>query len=263
MRNIKLTLAYDGTDFAGWQRQPNEPTIQACVENAIERVTGSGSLVWASGRTDAGVHAAAQMAHFETACPIPCPNLVKALNDALPASIRILHAREATAAFHARYSAKSKTYRYRILQAPVCLPFLARFVYHHPYDLDVQSMARAAKLLEGEYAFTSFAAAEGQKAEARSQNSEAVIRQSDKLGMVRRIFSSRITRHEKLSLVNYDVKGNGFLHHMVRNIVGTLLEVGRGRLTPEDIPRILRARDRTQAGPTAPARGLCLLKVEY
>jgi tRNA pseudouridine38-40 synthase len=270
LRNIKLVLAYDGTDFAGWQRQPDEPTIQACVENTIERVTGTGTTIWASGRTDAGVHAAAQVANFKTTCPIPCANLVKALNDSLPAAIRVRSAAEVSSGFHARYGAKSKVYRYRILRSPICSPFLSRFVYHYPYELDECAMARAARLFEGEHDFTSFAAAGGQESEARNQsskeetqNSESRIHNRENQESVRKIFSLRITHREKLSLMNYDVCGNGFLHHMVRNIVGTLLEVGRGRLSPKDILGILEARDRAAAGPTAPAQGLCLMKVKY
>ena len=262
MRNIKLILAYDGTDFSGWQRQPNLPTVQECVENAVKRVTGFQSIIYGSGRTDAGVHAAAQVANFKTECRIPCTNLVKALNDALPPTVRIKAASDVALDFHARYGAKSKVYRYRILQSPVCSPFLCRFVYHYPYPLDHPAMARAARLLEGKHDFTSFAAVGGEK-EVRSQESEARMRGNDSHEMTREIFSSRITRRQKLSMLCYDVRGSGFLHHMVRNIVGTLLDVGRGKLAPEDILRILKARDRSAAGPTAPAQGLCLMKVEY
>jgi tRNA pseudouridine38-40 synthase len=271
LRNIKLIIAYDGTDFSGWQRQPSAPTVQACVEGAIGRITGFNSTTCASGRTDSGVHAEAQVAHFKTDCPIPCPNLVKALNDALPPTVRIISASDAALDFHARYGAKSKVYRYQILQSPVCPPFLCRFVYHYPYPLDRRAMAKAARLFEGEHDFTSFAAAgEEQKPEARSkkpeegiQSSEFRIVNAETKGTVRTIFASRITRRQKSSMLCYDVRGSGFLHHMVRNIVGTLLEVGRGKLAPEDILHILNARDRTAAGPTAPPQGLCLMKVEY
>ena len=262
MRNIKLILAYDGTDFSGWQRQPSLPTVQECVENAVKRVTGFQSIIYGSGRTDAGVHAAAQVANFKTDCPIPCPNLVKALNDALPPTVRIKAASDAALDFHARYRAKSKVYRYRILQSSICSPFLSRFVYHYTYPLDHRAMARAARLFEGKHEFTSFAAV-GEEQEARSQKSETGIAEVEGSEMVREIFSSRITRRRELALLIYDVRGSGFLHHMVRNIVGTLLEVGRGKLAPEDIVRILEARDRAAAGPTAPAQGLCLMKVDY
>jgi tRNA pseudouridine38-40 synthase len=262
LRNIKLILAYDGTDFSGWQRQPNLPTVQECVEYAVKRVTGFQSIIYGSGRTDAGVHAAAQVANFKTDCPIPCQNLVKALNDALPPTVRIKAASDVSLDFHARYGAKSKIYRYRILQSSVCSPFLSRFVYHYPYPLDHRAMARTARVLEGEHDFTSFAAVGGEK-EVKSQESEAGPTKMDGSEMVREILSSRVTRRQELSLLIYDVRGSGFLHHMVRNIVGTLLEVGRGKLAPEDILRILKARDRTAAGATSPAQGLCLMKVEY
>ena len=268
MRNIKLTLAYDGTDFHGWQRQPQSPTVQECVEDAVERVTGSRSPVYGSGRTDAGVHAAGQVAHFLSDCPIPCSNLPKALNDVLPPSIRVKAAAEMSPDFHARYHAKSKTYRYRIYRDPVCPPFLWRFVYHYPYNLDLKRMAEAASLFLGKHDFTSFAAAE--KSETRSQEPEDEIRGSEfgvrvskPQGMTRTIFLSRLTRRQRLPLLCFDVRGSGFLHHMVRNIVGTLIEVGRGRFEPGEIPGILDARDRNLAGPTAPAQGLCLMKVDY
>jgi tRNA pseudouridine38-40 synthase len=250
MRNIRLALAYDGTDFHGWQRQPAAPTVQGCLEDAIQKLTGASAPVCGSGRTDAGVHALHQVANFHTASSIPCPNLVTALNDLLPPSVRVKAAEEAAPTFHARYAVRSKTYRYRILQTPVGSPFVGRFVYHHPYPLDRGRMAQAARLLQGEHDFTSFAARDGQKDE-------------DTKSMVRVIFRSRLLWHPRTLLLVYEVTGNGFLHHMVRNIVGTLLEVGRGKLAPPDVLRILAAHDRTQAGPTAPAQGLCLLKVDY
>src|SRR5208337_2350776 len=158
-------IAYDGTDFHGWQRQSNALTVQECLESAIERILGERAQVWGSGRTDAGVHALNQVANFKTDCPIPCDNLVKALNDALPPTVRIKESHEVSPKFHARYDVRSKTYRYRILQAPVCSPFLWRFVWHYPFPLDIERMAEAAKLFEGERDFTSFAAADGCKAE--------------------------------------------------------------------------------------------------
>jgi len=254
MRNLRLVIAYDGTDFHGWQRQPRATTIQEVLETRIAKITGEFVKLYGSGRTDAGVHAAGQVANFKTACPIPCTSLVKALNDTLPVAIRVRRAEEAESNFHARYSAKSKTYRYRILQAPVCPPFLARYVYHYPYALKCSRMAKAARALEGEHDFTSFAGADhagdGQKKKGKNAN-------------VRRICESRIRLRKELSLVVYEIHGSGFLHHMVRNIVGTLLEVGNGKLLPEDIRAILDARDRCKAGATAPASGLCLVRVEY
>ena len=277
MRNIRLLIAYDGTDFHGWQRQSNAPTVQDCLESAIERILGERAQVWGSGRTDAGVHALNQVANFKTDCPIPCENLVKALNDALPPTVRIKDSHEVSAKFHARYDVHSKTYRYRILQAPVCPPFLWRFVWHYPFPLDGGRMTEAAKLFEGEHDFTSFAAVDGSAAEESFQGAgkdrNAPRRDGGsgaqpaahkiETAMVRRIFASRIFRHPRTSMLIYEVSGNGFLHHMVRNMVGTLMEVGRGKLEPGGIMRILKARDRTMAGPTAPAQGLCLVEVEY
>jgi tRNA pseudouridine38-40 synthase len=277
MRNLRLLIAYDGTDFHGWQRQPNVLTVQECLESAIERVLGERAQVCGSGRTDAGVHALNQVANFKTDCLIPCENLVKALNDVLPPTVRIKHACAVSAQFHARYHVRSKTYRYRILQAPMCSPFLWRFVWHYPFPLDVERMAEAARLFEGEHDFTSFAAVDGPGAEEDQQDlseEQNVSRRSRGSGgqpgahkietaMVRRILASRILPRPRTSMLIYEVSGNGFLHHMVRNMMGTLVEVGRGKLDPSDITGILTSRDRTAAGPTAPAQGLCLMRVEY
>lgn len=273
MRNIRLVIAYDGTDFCGWQRQPGAATVQACLEKVIAGLVGHRVTACGSGRTDAGVHALNQVANFKTSSPIPCGNLAKALNDALPPTVRVKEAQEVSAQFHARFDASSKSYRYRILQAPICPPFLWRFVCHHPYPLARELMAEAARLLEGEHDFTSFAAAkqleggEGLHAPpARQELDEGDLAPPARQSVshrVRRIFLSRILWRPRTALLIYEVRANGFLHHMVRNIVGTLIEVGRGRLAPQEIVRILEARDRTLAGPTAPARGLCLMKVEY
>ncbi len=251
MRNILLMLAYDGTDFAGWQRQPDLPTVQGCVEEALERLLGEKVSLCGSGRTDAGVHALNQVANFKTSSPIPRENLVKALNKLLPDAIRAKDAFEVPTDFHARYAARAKTYRYRILQAPVCSPFLSRFVCHFPYPVDRACMAKAARLLEGKHDFTSFAASEGNNEDGGPKS------------MVRTLWGSHLFWRPRTSILVYEARGNGFLHHMVRNIVGTLIEFGRGKLEPHDILRILEARDRTRAGPTAPAQGLCLVEVDY
>jgi tRNA pseudouridine38-40 synthase len=256
MQNIRLVVTYDGTDFHGWQRQPNLPTIQECLETSLARLTGEAAHVWGSGRTDAGVHALNQVANFKTASPIPCENLAKALNNLLPPTIRIKEAREVAESFHARYDVRSKTYRYRILQASVCSPFLGRFVCHHPFPLDHARMAEAVRSFEGEHDFTSFAAAAADEGAGGEKETSG-------RAMVRTIFSSRLFRRARTALLVYEVTGSGFLHHMVRNMVGTMMEVGRGKIAPQDIPRILAARDRTLAGPSAPAQGLCLMKVEY
>jgi tRNA pseudouridine38-40 synthase len=248
MRNLKLTIAYDGTDFAGWQVQPEAATVQGTLSSAIGRITGEKVLPQGSGRTDAGVHALAQVATFQTGSVIPVGNFVIALNDILPASIRVLAVEEVTAEFHPRKSAQAKTYRYRIHREAVCPPFLARYVWHYPYPLDENAMRDAAPMVEGEYDFTSFAAVDPERGREGISN-------------VRRIFSSRWQR-ESSELI-YEVRGNGFLHHMVRNLVGTFLLVGKGTLKLADVSRILETRDRSAAGATAPASGLYLVNVEY
>lgn len=250
MRNLRIVLAYDGSEFSGWQVQPDATTIQGALASAIGRVTGEKVLPQGSGRTDAGVHALAQVATFATESPIPAQNLVKALNDTLPSSIRVLDAAEAPPEFHARKSARAKTYRYRMLRSAICPPFLARYVWHYPYPLDVDAMQRAAGFVIGEHDFTSFAATDPE----RSREDEAISN-------VRRIFASSWGREED-ELV-YTVRGSGFLHHMVRNVVGTFLLVGKSTLRPEDIAEILAARNRSAAGATAPASGLYLVSVEY
>jgi tRNA pseudouridine38-40 synthase len=249
MRNLKLTLAYDGTDFKGWQVQPDAPTIQATLAFAIGRITGENVLPQGSGRTDAGVHALAQVASFTTNSVIPAANLVIALNDTLPPAIRILDVQEVPPDFHARKSARAKTYRYRMYRNSICLPFLARYVWHYPYPLNEEAMRTAASLIEGEHDFTSFAAVDPERGSG------------DQGSNVRRVFSS-MWRRDGDELI-YEVRGNGFLHHMVRNLIGTFLLVGKGTLKPEDVLGILQAKNRSAAGATAPASGLYLVGVEY
>jgi len=249
MRTIKLTLAYDGSEFFGWQIQPNRPTVQAAVMEAVAAVTGERAAVHGSGRTDAGVHALAQVASFHTASGIPAANLAKALNRQLPHTIRVLGAEEAPAGFHARHHARAKTYRYRIYRGGICPPFLWRYVHHFPYPLDEQQMMEAAPLFEGAHDFTSFASA------------EPLAPASEVKSKIRTVFSSEL-RREGEELV-YTVGGSGFLHHMVRNMAGTLVEVGKGRLSAAQIPEILAARRRSAAGPTLPGKGLWLVSVEY
>jgi tRNA pseudouridine38-40 synthase len=259
-RTIRLVLAYDGLAFHGWQRQPGFETVQVCLEEAAARIMGEPVKVFGSGRTDSGVHALGQVAHFTTSCPIPVRNLRTALNQILPPEIRVRRSEEASAGFHARYAARSKIYRYKILQAPICSPFLWRYVWHYPHTLDRNRMAKAARALLGEHDFTSFAASAQPESDLGDQGASPV-RQAK--SMVRRITASRILWSKQRRILAYEVEGNGFLHHMVRNIVGTLVEVGRGVIDGCDIVRILRARDRTAAGPTAPAQGLCLVRVDY
>jgi tRNA pseudouridine38-40 synthase len=245
-----LTLSYDGSGFSGWQVQPDANTIQGTLASAIGRITGENVLPQGSGRTDAGVHALAQVATFSTSSPIPAENFVKAINDVLPPSIRILEVVEVPADFHARKSAKAKTYRYRIYRGTICSPFFSRYVWHFPYPLDEDSMAEAAPLIVGEHDFTSFAAVDPERGR---ENGEA--------SNLRTIVSSQFGR-EGDELI-YTVRGNGFLHHMVRNLLGTFMLIGKGTLQLDDIQRILEARDRSAAGATAPASGLFLVAVEY
>lgn len=249
MRNLKLLLAYDGTEYSGWQVQPAAATIQGTLATAIGRVTGEKVLPQGSGRTDAGVHALGQVATFAMESPIPAENLVNALNDVLPSAIRVLEAAEMSAGFHARRSAQAKTYRYRIYRGAICPPFLARYVWHYPYPLDEAMMQQVAVAILGEHDFTSFAAVDPERG------------QQEEVSNVRRIFCSTWERQDD-ELV-YTVRGNGFLHHMVRNLVGTFLLVGKGTLKPRDLASILEARSRSAAGATAPASGLCLVSVEY
>ena len=255
MRNLKLILSYDGADFAGWQVQPGRTTVQGALASAIGRLSGENVLPQGSGRTDAGVHALAQVASFTTASAIPPENWMRALNDILPASIRVLEVAEAAPGFHARKSARAKTYRYRIYRAAVCPPFLARYVWHYPYPLEEPAMVGAAGVIVGEHDFTSFAAVDPERVE-RMADGENVHTTN-----VRTIFSSTWTR-EGEELI-YTVRGSGFLHHMVRNLVGTFLLMGKGTVRLDDLRRILDARERTAAGPTAPASGLYLVEVEY
>ena len=253
MRNLKITLAYDGTDFCGWQVQPDAPSIQGTLASAIGRVTGEKVLPQGSGRTDAGVHARGQVATFALESVIPTANLIIALNDVLPPAVRVLECAEVPADFHARKSAIAKTYRYRMYRGGICPPFLARYVWHYPYPLDFCAMAEAARLVEGEHDFTSFAAVDPERGK------------EEPVSNVRTVFSSRWTQQDQSDGQEfvYEIRGNGFLHHMVRNLVGTLLLVGKRTLRPEDITRIVSARDRSAAGATAPARGLYLVNVEY
>jgi len=274
-RTLKLTLAYDGSAFHGWQVQPGRATIQGTLAEVLESLTGERVLPQGSGRTDAGVHALAQVATFQTMSSIPAANIKTVLNDRLPAAIRVLSVEEAPEGFHARHSARGKRYHYRIWRGEVVSPFLAHYVTHHPYPLNEDLMQQAAAHVVGEHDFTSFAAVDPDRAqrlaeleiEAELENSsgedfagEPSIVQALR-GNTRTIHESRFERHGDELL--YIVRGNGFLHHMVRNLVGTFLLAGKGSVAPALIPQILAARDRRAAGPTAPPEGLYLVEVEY
>lgn len=274
MRNLKTILSYDGADFAGWQVQPGRSTVQGALASAIGRLTGENVLPQGSGRTDAGVHALAQVATFTTASSIPVENWPKALNDILPPAIRVLEVTEAEPDFHARKSARAKTYRYHMHRGAVCPPFLARYVWHYPYPLDESAMIAAAELVVGEHDFSSFAAVDPERVERMAAQESRVLRAQAASDIsandpavvvattnVRTIFSSRWESHEEELI--YTVRGSGFLHHMVRNLVGTFLLVGKATVSREDFRHILMARKRAAAGPTAPANGLYLVAVEY
>jgi tRNA pseudouridine38-40 synthase len=266
----KLTLAYDGTDFRGWQIQPGKPTIQGQLQDALGRVTGEAPLPQGSGRTDAGVHAIAQVASFPLRAPIPPGNLLLALNRTLPPSIRILTAEIAQdPAFHARHSSVAKTYEYRILRSEPCPPFLARYVHAYRAPLDLDALQHVARVFLGEHDFRSFAASDpdlaGRIFDDGDESAHNAKAPPASPSTVRTIFTSEWEEQHTPDgkLLVYRVRGNAFLHHMVRNLVGTMLDVGRGQLAAGEIHRILAARRRSEAGPTAPACGLFLHSVEY
>jgi len=275
LQNWKLTLAYDGTDFSGWQVQPGERTVQGELQAALGRVCGESPLPQGSGRTDAGVHALGQVASFVLAAPIPAENLQRALNRTLPPSIRVLEAQTVRSEFHARHSAVGKTYEYRVFREVICPPLLARYVYNCSWPMNLEALQRAARLFEGKHDFLSFAATDPDLT-GRSEETDAGMDQRPlprpdfqieppTAATIRTIFSSTWKEQstDAGKLLVYRVRGSGFLHHMVRNLVGTMLDVGRGRLRTDAIPGIITARSRTAAGPTAPARGLFLVSVEY
>ncbi|HKD61911.1 MAG TPA: tRNA pseudouridine synthase A [Terracidiphilus sp.] len=284
----KLTVAYDGTDFQGWQVQPGLPTIQGDLQSALHRIVGESPLPQGSGRTDAGVHALAQVASFPLQARIPPENLLRALNRTLPGSIRITAAEIVPDAFHARHSAVAKTYEYRVLPIEpaarqICPPFLSRYVYAYSWRLDLDLLQRAARAFAGEHDFQGFAASDPDLATRTRDSGFPPVRQKRRMDgapgdpfgdpsvqieirtTVRTIYASEWHEQtrEGFNLLIYRVRGNGFLHHMVRNLVGTMLDVGRGDISLDDVPSILASRDRRLAGPTAPARGLFLHSVEY
>lgn len=244
IRRIKLVLHYDGTGYHGWQRQPGVATIQETVEAAIEKLCGRAVSVTGSSRTDAGVHALGQVAHFDLDCPVPTENIARALNNLLPDDIAVAEAVEVEVDFDAIGSTKSKWYRYTINTEAIRPVQQIRYCWHRPSVLDVEAMAKAAGRLVGTHDFKSFAAA-------------ADMRESS----VRTVLRCEVSCQSPNIFI--DVAATGFLYNMVRNIVGTLVEVGRGRWQAVDIDRILEAKDRAAAGPIAPASGLCLMKIEY
>jgi tRNA pseudouridine38-40 synthase len=257
MRNIKLIVAYDGTDFAGWQVQPGQPTIQGILCEVLQKITQQETAIQGAGRTDAGVHALAQVANFHTDAELTTEDFQRACNALLPPTIRVFAAEEVDPDFHARWDAVGKTYRYRIYCGRVVPPFLWRYVHHDASALDFDAMSEAAGKFEGEHDFTTFAASTGSEEEDRERLT------------TRAIYSSKIFRvrneNDPCGAEEwiYEVRGKSFLRYMVRKITGALVEVGRGKLRPEDIPRLIELRDRSRSGPTMPSQGLCLVKVEY
>ena len=245
MRNIRLDLEYDGTAYHGWQVQPDVSTIQQELEDTLCQILGKRVRVVGAGRTDAGVHALGQVGHFPTESGLEVGALFRGMNSLLPEDIVVRAVREAPPDFHARKSALMKRYEYWILNDPTPSAFHYRFFWHVRVALDQLKMQRAAQRLVGEYDFASF--------QATGSN----VRNT-----VRTIYSTKVTSSEKY-LWAITIEANGFLRHMVRNIVGTVVEVGRGKLTVEGFSKVIAARDRTKAGMTAPAHGLCLLEVRY
>jgi len=244
MRNIKLTIEYDGANYAGWQKQKNASTIQQAVEEAIEKVTTEQIAINGSSRTDTGVHAKAYSANFHTLSSIPAERFREAINSKLPKDIVILSSEEVQEDFHARYSSIGKKYCYTILNR-IQPPALNRnYVYHYKRMLDIDKMQQASKYFIGTHDFTAF------------KNTGSSVKTS-----VRTITQSEVVKCG--DIVKYYVAGDGFLYNMVRIMVGTLLEVGSGKILPEDITKILSSKDRTKAGKSVPAAGLCLEEVYY
>lgn len=241
-QNYHILISYDGTDYFGWQRQPEKKTIQGLLENALSQIASRPIPVMGAGRTDAGVHALAQSAHFKSNFKLENEELIRAINGNLPKDIRVTSLQKTTPDFHARKSALSKTYQYRIVQSPSISPFLLRYVLHWPSLLDIKKMKEAAALFVREADFTPFSS-------------------NRLLNPVRTITRSEITLSNEEII--YTVEAGGFLRYMVRCIVGTLLTVGKGKIPPQTIEDLFKTKKRTLSNPTAPPQGLCLIKVIY
>ncbi|MCX7927511.1 MAG: tRNA pseudouridine(38-40) synthase TruA [Candidatus Omnitrophica bacterium] len=246
MRTLKLTIQYDGTNYHGWQAQKNTSyTIQTIIEKNLRRILRHKVKLIAAGRTDSGVHALMQVAHFKTNSGIDLKKLKLGINSLLPDDIKIAKIEQVSADFHSRYQVKEKTYRYVILNRDYPCVFMRNFEYFYPFPLDIRKMKKAARFLIGRHDFSSFCS--NNKKNVRSKH-----RQIKKINIKR-----------KDSRIYIDITGSGFLYTMVRSIVGTLIEVGRGKILPGQIQHILEKRNRCLAGPTAPAKGLCLLRIDY
>jgi tRNA pseudouridine38-40 synthase len=251
MRYFKLTIAYDGTDFHGWQVQTNKPTIQGEITNILSRLTQERVALYGAGRTDAGVHALGQVASFKTLSALSASEFQRALNALLPPTIRIVGADEVGPTFHARWSARGKIYRYRIYRGKVVPPMIWRYVLHYPFPLNEEAMGNAAARFAGVHDFASFAASTGSEDDDQERSTE------------REVFSSELGRSADNEELVFTVSGRSFLRYMVRKMVGTLLDIGRGKLTPDDIERLFEIKDRSKSGPTVPAQGLVMVAVKH
>jgi tRNA pseudouridine38-40 synthase len=257
MRNIKLTIAYDGTDFSGWQAQPGQSTVQGALTDVLEKLTQRRVIIYAAGRTDAGVHAAGQVVNFKTQSVMTPEEFQRSFNALLPPTIRVNFAEEVGPDFHSRWDALAKTYRYRIFRGRVVPPFLWRYVLQDSYEMNFDAMSEAARHFLGEHDFTSFAASTGSEEDDRERNTIRTIYRSELL-RVKEPDSSTSTEEWV-----YVVRGKSFMRYMVRKMLGTLVQVGRGKLSAHDVPELFALRDRSKCGATMPPHGLCLERVEY
>ncbi len=250
-KNFKLTIAYDGTNYAGWQTQKNAPTVQETIEKVLQRILQQKIGLTGASRTDAGAHAVGQVANFKTKTKVPPEEILKGLNGLLPRDIRVLKIEEVSLKFHSRYDAKKKLYRYTIIRTPQVLPQERFFVYHYPYPLNVRAMKQAAKYLVGAHDFASF----------QGKNSNGSTEKIKSFSSTRTLHRLQIV--QKKDRLIFEIEANGFLYTMVRTIVGTLLEVGSGKRAPENVKKLMIHKDRTLAGPTVPAKGLCLRHILF
>jgi len=251
MRYFKLTIAYDGTDYHGWQIQSEKPTIQGEIVSVLRRLTQEHVYLHGAGRTDAGVHALGQVGSFRTQAALSAEEFQRALNALLPQAIRIVGVEEVGPDFDARWSARGKIYRYRIYRGRVVPPMIWRYVLHYPFPLDEGAMRDAAARFAGTHDFASFAASSGSEEDDKERSTE------------REIFSTELVRSADDEELVFTVRGRSFLRYMVRKMVGTLLDVGRGKLKPEDIDRLFELRDRSKSGPTVPPQGLVMMEVQH
>jgi len=251
MRYFKLTIAYDGTEFHGWQIQSEKPTIQGEIVNVLRQLTQEHVYLHGAGRTDAGVHALGQVGSFRTQSALSAEEFQRALNALLPQTIRIVGSEEVGPDFDARWSARGKIYRYRIYRGKVVPPMIWRYVLHYPFPLDEVAMRDAAARFAGTHDFASFAASTGSEEDDKERSTE------------REIFSTELARTAEGEELVFTVRGRSFLRYMVRKMVGTLLDVGRGRLKPDDIDRLYELRNRSKSGPTVPPQGLVMVEVQH